>query len=450
MRRIIIVAGLCAAASSAFAATFASDQDSPRAHSLSMREAVNDALASNVQTLLAKARRAEAHGNRVQARAAFLPHLSGDVSQSRQRVNLAAQGFNLDLPGFSPLITYNSFEARAQLRQSLFDYSAWEHYQGARIGENVANARLTVARQQVATQAELDYVAVLAAGQSVHAAQADLVLADKLLQLARDQEHNGLATGVDVTRAQARQARAQARLAQARTDHVRTRIQLERTVGLPLDSPLVLASTLDYRPVALGDTHTDITHALSDRAEMRLDELRIRQGRKELAAARGARLPRVSVSAAYGMAGNTYDQHSDTTYAVGAQITLPIFDGGAINGRIDSASSQLNQQRIRYQNTRRQIEQDVRVARRTLRTLGQRVRAARAGLRLAKEELQRSRDRFRHGVNDNLEVVDAQSSLANARDTHISALAEYARARINLAAALGRAQQFDLQHPMTP
>jgi outer membrane protein TolC len=53
-----------------------------------------------------------------------------------------------------------------------------------------------------------------------------------------------------------------------------------------------------------------------------------------------------------------------------------------------------------------------------------------------------SRDRFRAGVADNLEVISAQASLANARAAQVQALAAYNAARLNLAAALGRAETF--------
>jgi outer membrane protein TolC len=49
-----------------------------------------------------------------------------------------------------------------------------------------------------------------------------------------------------------------------------------------------------------------------------------------------------------------------------------------------------------------------------------------------------------------VEVVDAQSNLADARYRRINALAEYTRARINLAGALGRAQQFRLNQATLP
>jgi outer membrane protein TolC len=53
-----------------------------------------------------------------------------------------------------------------------------------------------------------------------------------------------------------------------------------------------------------------------------------------------------------------------------------------------------------------------------------------------------ARDRFRAGVGDNLEVISAQTSLANAREAQVTALAQHNAARLNLAAALGRAERF--------
>lgn len=432
------------------------------AEPLSLQQAIDDALTHNVQALLAEARRGEAAGERKQARAAFLPHLSGKVSQSRRQNNLAAQGLdiqsqleelgpaaqNADI-SFPGVITYNSFDARAELRQNLFDYGALQQYRSAKIGERVAADQLALAREQVASSAALDYVSALAARATVDARRADLDLAERLSELAIHQEEVGVGTGVDVTRAQTREARARARLAQARTDRTRTEIALARTIGLPLDAPLSLSDTLQYTPAALPG-QADIAGALGERAEIRIAQARISQREHQLAGARGARLPTVSVAASYGESGNTYDENVEDTYTIGAQIEVPIFDGGAISGRIDSAASRLEQQRIQYRDTREQVEQDVRLARRTLATLAEQVTAAQSALDLAERELTLSRDRFSEGISDNVEVIDAQASLADARNTRVAALADYTRARINLAAARGRASRFSLYEPTTP
>lgn len=453
--------GLMLAPSLAMAAHTGTTSTTLDQRPLSLAEAVHDALSANVDTLLARARQKEAAGERITARSAFLPHLSGQISQSRRQTNLAAQGFDFDsdtgsLPGapagpsFPSTVTYNNFDARATLRQTLFDYSAWQDYQAAKLGETAAADQLAVAREQVATQAELDYVQALATARAVKAAKANVKLAQTLLQLARDQKHVGVATGVDVTRARSRLARSQADLAQRRTQHTRAMIQLARTTGLPLDSRLQLTDSLAFQITPIGPLDADLDTALARRPEMKLAHTRIARGKRHLASVRGQRLPTVSLEADYGSSGNTPYTHDRPTYTIGANLNLPLFAGGEIAGRVDSATSKLEQKRIRLRDTRHQIEQDVRTSRQTLRTLTQRVHATQSNLELARQELQRSRDRFAHGVGDNIEVVDAQSSLAQARYSRINALAEYTRARINLAAALGHAQQFSLQQPETP
>jgi outer membrane protein TolC len=70
------------------------------------------------------------------------------------------------------------------------------------------------------------------------------------------------------------------------------------------------------------------------------------------------------------------------------------------------------------------------------------VRAADESVTLAQRELEMARDRFRAGVADNLEVITAQTTLANARVAQVTSLAQHNAARLNLAAALGRAETF--------
>ena len=91
---------------------------------------------------------------------------------------------------------------------------------------------------------------------------------------------------------------------------------------------------------------------------------------------------------------------------------------------------------------RGQVEEDVRLAFSALRTTAEQVTAAQQSVVLAQRELEMARDRFRAGVGDNVEVVAAQSALSNARSAEVSALAQYNAARLNLAAALGRAEAF--------
>ena len=114
--------------------------------------------------------------------------------------------------------------------ETIFDLSAIRNYQAGRAGVRVAELQEALAREQVASGTGLIYLEALRADASVVAAQANVDLAEALLKLAQDQRNAGVATGVDVTRAQTRLAEQQVGLAQAQTASEQARLNLQRVV----------------------------------------------------------------------------------------------------------------------------------------------------------------------------------------------------------------------------
>ncbi|HXG65955.1 MAG TPA: TolC family protein [Blastocatellia bacterium] len=111
-------------------------------------------------------------------------------------------------------------------------------------------------------------------------------------------------------------------------------------------------------------------------------------------------------------------------------------------GLIAASASRQRQAELQLDDMRAQVEQDVRLALLTLATAAEQVQAAEQSFALAERELRMARDRFAAGVADNIEVVNAQTSLADARDAQTAALTAYNSARINLAFALGEIESF--------
>src|SRR5678815_4853760 len=210
---------------------------------LSYEQAVRLAIDNNLATLRAHERRNEARGQQEQARAPLLPNVSGVAYQANLTMNLVALGFQ---PGTFPGISqtflgpFKNFDARLLLRQTVFDLSAIRNYQVDKAGVRVAVLSEALAREEVASRTGLFYLEALRADRAVVAAQANVELAQALLQLARDQRNAGVATGVDVIRAQTRLAEQQVGLAQAQTDSEQARLNLQRLIGLPLGSAMTL------------------------------------------------------------------------------------------------------------------------------------------------------------------------------------------------------------------
>jgi len=412
---------------------------------LGLEQAIQLAEENNLTTLLAREREREAEGLRRQSRAGLLPNVSGTAYQANITQNLAALGFQAGtFPGFNKFFIgpFNNFDARARLVQSIFSLAAIRNYQAGKAGVRLATLQEGLAREQVATFTALTYLEALRAGRDVEAARADLELAQTLLTLAQDQHNAGVATGVDVTRAETRLAQTRLRVSQAQTATEQAVLNLQRVVGLPLGSQLTLTDPLKFTNDPLPSVETAVEEAGRVRPEVRIAEAEADLAGLERRAARAELLPSVDFVGDYGVSGITPTNTALPTRRAAVQLNVPIFNGGLTRGRIEAASSRARQAELELGSVRGQVEEDVRLAFSALRTTSEQVTAAGQTVTLAQRELEMARDRFRAGVGDNVEVVAAQTALSDARSSEVAALAQYNAARLNLAAALGRAEQF--------
>ena len=413
---------------------------------LNLHDTIELALKNNLSTLLASEREAEARGLRTESRAPLMPNISAAVSQNSRTLNLAALGLDLSnatLPGFPIFIgPFKVFDARVNLAQSIFNLTAIREYQAGKLGVKVAIFQEQLAREQVASAAALAYLNALRTARSVQTAQANLELAKVLATLAQNQRAAGVATGVDVTRALTRQAQEETNVAQAQTAANQAMFQLLRVAGLSLSSEPTLTDPLRYLEEPEPSPETAVSTARTQRREILVAQEQLRVAELETKAARAERLPSIDFIANYGSSGITPSKSDFPTRDVGVRVNVPIFNGGLTRGRIQVASSRANEAELQLASVRGQVEEDVRLAFSGLRTTAETVRAADLVVTLAERELEMARDRFRAGVADSIEVVTAQTVLANARLDQVSALAAYNGARLNLAAALGRAQTF--------
>ena len=413
--------------------------------SLSLDQAIRFAIENNLATLLAQEREREAQGLKKESLADLLPNISATAYQATVTENLAALGFTAGkFPGFTSTFIgpFKNFDARARLQQTIFSLSALRNYQAGKAGVHAAQVEEDLAREQVAVFASLAYLESMRADRSVSAAQANVDLAQTLFKLAQDQRDAGIATGVDVTRAETRLAQEQVRLSRAQTDAEQARLQLARVVGLPLGSSFTLTDPLTFTAETVPAIETAVATAEDQRAEVRVAAAEVTVYAFEARAARAEQLPSLEFLGDYGVSGITPVTSALPTRRYAVQLNVPIFNGGLTRGRIQVASSREAQANLQLASLRGQVEEDVRLAYSALRTTAETVHAADLSVTLAERELEMARDRFRAGLGDNIELTTAQTTLANARLEQVTALAAYNAARLNLAASLGRAQTF--------
>lgn len=148
----------------------------------------------------------------------------------------------------------------------------------------------------------------------------------------------------------------------------------------------------------------------------------------------------MGITADYGDIGITLaNSHGTFTFQAAAKVN--VFDGERISGDIIQARAALKQRQDELDDLGGQIDYQVRAALFDIQSATDLVTVARSNLDLANQTLEQARDRFTAGVTDNIEVVQAQGSVAIANDNLISALYSHNLAKVELARALGSAEQ---------
>jgi outer membrane protein TolC len=418
--------------------------------SLSLTDAVDLALKNNLQSVVASERIAQAKGEKGVSLSGLLPNISGSAYQASQTLNLASMGLPMNkLPGLSPFTgAFDHFDARFQMTQSVFNLSSILRYQAASTGVTLAREQQKLAAQQVTTATAISYLAVLESEQAVSAAQANVQLAETLLTLANNQRQAGVANGIDVARAETRLANQRVQLSQVQTNLDTARLDLLRIIhgvgGQPFTSRVTLRDQMGLTVEPSRDADETVKLALVDRIEVLIAEKELKIIETQRKAAGADLLPSLSAFGDYGSSGHKPNDVDYPTRSVGVSLNVPIFNGGRTLSEMKVASSRQREADAQLRDVRAAVEKDVRQALLNVKTREEQVRSAQLAASLATRELQLAQDRFKNGVTDNIEVVNAQTALENARLVVVSSLAQFNIARLNLASALGHVEDFRL------
>lgn len=430
---------LLLSAPSAFAA-----EGSPELR-LSLHDAIQAAVDNNVNVRLLKERIAAAQSAANTSLGAMLPNVAGYLNGRSQTVNLAAFGIPADRLaglGLSRQVTdpFEVYDARATLVQNLFSLSLIQRWRAAKTGIDVAALEAEVAKRDVMATVGLLYVEALRADEAVKARQADTELSQQLLKLAQDRRSAGVATGLDVTREEVQLENNRQRYLVAQNEQQSARLNLIRALGIDFDVRLVLTDELKFVEVSAEQPEEALAIAQENRTELKAQANRQRLASLALSSVANERVPALSLNGDYGWIGLKPDEAS-ATRSVGLTLSVPIFDGGQREGRISENRSRVRQEAIRMKDVSDQISLEVRHALLTLESSTQQVGVARKGLELALKELAFARDRFGAGLTTNIEVTNAQTSVARARDNVIEALFRFNASRINAARAKGELER---------
>ena len=408
---------------------------------LSFKDAIERGLRNNLGLLLQSDAALNASGTKWKELSALLPNLDAQATQSAAQIDFPAEGFRFNIPGVPKVIgPIGIFTSGVFLQQSVFDWHAIQRYRGARENERAAQHSLKNARELVVLAVGYTYLQALAGAARLDTAQAQQTTAHALYDKALDQQNAGVSPAINTLRANVELQNRQQQLIAAKNDFAKQKLELARVIGLPPGQEFALTTPAPYQPLTASGVEEDLRRAYLSRPDYLAAVQQLRAAEEMRRAATAEHYPTVDIAGDYGAAGiNVGISHG--MFQVGATLNIPIYAGGRTHADVLQAEAALRQSRQQLENLRGQIDYEVRSALLDLQSAADQVEVARSSVDLAEQTLIQARDRFSAGVTDNLEVVQAQESVAAANESYISSLYAHNIAKLELARSIGFAEE---------
>ncbi len=393
-----------------------------------LADVVDQALCNNPQTRLAWANaRAQAAQVGI-AESAYLPTIGLSAGRSRIANDTGSR------------LTYTQTNASLSASYLLYDFGGRSAtLESAREVMAALAATQDATLQSVFLAAVQAYYQWYAAEAAVAAARESERAATESLKAAEARYKIG--TGTPADSLQARTAASQATLTRIQAEgNAKTALGiLANTMGLDAQDTPALAPPPDEQPDAAfeRDLGQLIAAAKRTRPDLVAAEAQVRAAQAGITAARASGMPSISLTAA-----STYNDigagSATRGNSIGVTLSVPIFSGFSTRYRVRGAEAQLEARTAQREQISKQISLDVWRSYFALTTSIESVRASTDLLASAEASEKVAAGRYKAGVGAILDLLNAQSALASARQQHIQASYNWRIAKAALAQSIGQ------------
>jgi outer membrane protein TolC len=375
-----------------------------------------------------------AREDRVQARAAMLPSLSYD------NAFIYTQPKGPDSWIFVSNDGTHVYNSQATVHGDIFAPGKRAEYRRAQAAEAVAKAKVDIADRGLVATVVQDYYAVAAAGRKAANAVRAVDEARRFLDITTKQERAGEAAHSDVLKAEIVLQQRERDGREAALAVEKSRIALGVLLFTDYTKDFSVVDDLDSLPPL--PALDDVRLRAKDSPEVRAARAAVQQEESGIASARSGMLPSLGVDYLYGINANQfaiYDpehfKNLGSSFAVG--LTIPIFDWGAARSRVRQARMRRDQANLELKFSQKQLAANLDSYYAEAEAARAEIDSLRHSLDLAADSLRLTTLRYEAGEVSVLEVVDAQSTLVDARNACDDGLARYRLALANLQTLTG-------------
>ena len=370
---------------------------------------------ANIAALLARE-------DRVQAKAALLPQTQQVDTFIYTQPNGTPSG--IFVPNDGPHVYYVYAQAHE-------DWSPAKRaeYHRTLAAEALAKAKADMAARGLFGTVVQDYYGLAIAQRKLANAEQSLRDARAFQDITQKQEKGGEAAHADVVKAQLQTQQRQRDVSDAQLAIDKARLTLAVLLFPDFQQNFTVVDDLEQMP-PLASLDEVQSQALAKSPELRAAQASIRQEEAGVSAARAAYLPALSFDYFYGIQANQLaledqEHHNNLGSVVQAGMTIPLWNWGATQSKVRQAQLRQQQAKLELSLAQRQLLANLNSSYREAQLAQTQLNSLRDSLDLSRESLRLTNLRYQAGEATALEVVDAQTTLAAARNALDDGLSRY-------------------------
>jgi len=393
-------------------------------------------VANSPDLAAALARYREAQAVSDQLRSGLFPSLFGAANAQRDR---QSEMKPLRVLGPTSPNEYGSYTVGAELD---YEIDLW-----GRIRNEVASGNATAqaveadlesARLSLAAQLADTYIVLRGLDREVQLLKDTVTAYERALDLTKARRTGGIASGLDVARAQTQLDSARSQVEQTLAERALSEHAIAALVGESASSFAIAPRIAD---IALVQVPPGVPSTLLQRRpDVAAAERRVEAANSQIGVARAAFFPAITLDAQAGFqssdAGN-WIKAPNTYWSIGPSLLLTLFDAGKRKAEVAQAQAALDEAGAKYRSVALQAFQQVEDNLALLNHYRSAAEADKSAVAAAQQTLDFSLTRYREGAVSYLDVVTSQTTMLDIQREALDLDTRQLRASVQLIRALG-------------
>lgn len=413
---------------------------SAQVRTLSLKEALNFAIANNVNVRKAKLAAEKGKYKTQEVRAQALPQLTGTAGLTYNpiigQLVVGDQSFQMGRH-------WNS-QAGVQFSQQLFNQQVFTGLQAAKASEAYYELNTDLTEEQIIEQVSGLYYQILLNKEQLTVLDTNIKNTQRMEKMIANQYQNGLARKIDLDRTRVGLSNYQTSYEQLKNNITTQENQLKFAIGMSISQQIELPEE-QIEDINLNPATTDSVNYQNRisfqilKQQQKLYELQEKAYKSEY-------YPTLALVSNYSRTGmaDKFDLYKSTGSAfwysamdLGVTLRVPIFNGFATRSRVRQAHVDVLDNQLDQQNHIQSLNMENENAKIQIKNSLNTIQSQEANVRLAQDVYTSTQNNYKNGLATLTDLLDAENSLTDAKNNYNQALLNYKIAEIQLLKAKG-------------